>query len=220
MQRKINFLTNAFMQARRTNRKDDRIGATYIGYNHPNYKPWSEAGAPHGVVWRYKGKVIAVRLNFYSTQSQIALLQDSGDRSLPVFNRLHALFTRFVPTVLFFRSNPRKGLWFYTTADNPTPTTWPGKKLIVIQGARRAGGVVSTVADRLKNFAKTHPVDLRKWSTRGDQVVLTESIPVRHGYPAQTVVPTYEEEYFVNPNVDDPDDYRDDPDYPDNVNQP
>jgi hypothetical protein len=217
MQNKINFLANVFMQSRRTNRKDDRIHATYIGYNHPNFPVWSHAGAPHGTVWRYKGKVIAVRLNFYSAQSNIALLQDNGDRSLPVFNRLHALFTRLVPDALFFRSNPRKGIWFYTTADNPTPTNWLGKKLIATQSARRLGSGAATVHTRLKNFTQTHPVDLRKWSTRADQVISAESTPWQR---TVTLEPLNLAEYYVNPNIEDPDDYRDHPDYPENTNQP
>jgi hypothetical protein len=166
--RTIHRRTNDFFNGRHINRRDDRLRGIYVGISSPLYKIWNEAGQPRGCVWRHKNKVIAVRLHFYNTQGIAYLLRDNGDRGLPVFLRLHSIWSRVYPNSSFlFRSSPRRGIWHIVKASpiDPaeSPEVWTGQKIIIQAGDRNLPQGQS-VRDRLTHFTACNMVDLRKFT--------------------------------------------------------
>lgn len=168
MHNKIHLLLNGLWQSRRMVRRDDYIRTLYLSYNSPDYKRWQDAGGPHGAVWRYKNKVIAVRLQFYASQSQALLIKDNGDRSLPVFNRLAALLSKAMPNAVLQRTLPRKGIWHII---HPGRTeNWLGIKQIHTTGRRASappGQQAPTVEQRLTDFMRREICDLTSLRPKG-----------------------------------------------------
>jgi hypothetical protein len=166
MTNKVAFLTNGFFQGRRMNRRADSLHAAYMAYNSELYKLWNAAGAPHGMVWRYKGRAIAVRLSFYNTQDTAILLRDNGDRNLPVYNRLASVLTRTLPSRMLVRTHPRRGIWHIVGGEQPE--LWLGRKICSIIGARApiGSGRLASVNSRLTDFMARNPVNLSKWDAQ------------------------------------------------------
>lgn len=191
----IDRLLYGFTRGTRVNRKNDTVRPVYLSYQSPMQTAWNEGGGPSGVVWKYKGKPIAIKLDFYRTSEMQLLLRDNGDRSLPVFTRLYRILDRVFPGKTMIRSNARQGIWLLVEQLDPsTVEPWIGQKLFTKPG-RESLQSMPSVDQRLKDFMNKNPVDLTGIVDPGPWIDILAG---------RTAV------VEISPH----------PDYPENVNQP
>lgn len=154
--RSVQSLSRLFLNGNHAHRRSDSIRAVYPS----SVRSYAEC---HLQTWRFKGKIIGVRASDYRNNSVACLLQDNGDRTLAVFQRLASvLWQHKSPLRFLIRQNPRKGIWTLMQQNSAgsmdAPQPWLGQTMFLLsKGGQRQS---PSVKDRLLYFTTVYPTNL------------------------------------------------------------